>query len=377
MDPLFLTIPLLVGTGVAAAVTPLVARLARRTQIVDRPNARNVSQRGNLPLLGGLAVAAGFSLALALAIFLGDVEPNSQRLLGLSIGAAFMLAVGVYDDRNGLSALPKATLCAIGAVIAIGSGFQIEYITDPVSLTSVWLPSWLSWVITLFWIVGITNSINLVDGLDGLATGVGIIIGATLTVIAWQAGQIFGVFIGIALVSGLLGFLPYNFSPARIFLGDTGSLFTGYLLSLLALEGYRQVTLLTFVVPLLALAVPILDTFLSIFRRLRNGTSIFSPDRQHMHHRLLATEGSHRNAVLQFYILTAAFCLIAVSFTKLQGFAAAGFLAAVVLLTIRLLRNLGLFSPDKDGNRPQERPQEHPPETPPEKTPEILAGEDG
>ena len=120
MDPLLLTIPLLVGTGVAAAATPLVARLARYTGILDRPNARNVSQRVNLPLLGGLAVAAGFSLALALAIFLSDVVPNSQRLLGLSFGAAFMLAVGVYDDRNGLSAGPKAALCAIGAVIAIG-----------------------------------------------------------------------------------------------------------------------------------------------------------------------------------------------------------------------------------------------------------------
>ena len=361
MDLLYLTIPLAVGAVVAAAATPLAALLARHVGIIDRPNARNVSQRENIPLLGGLAVAAGFSLALAVAIFLGDTPPNDERLLGLGLGAAFMLAVGVYDDRRRLSALPKGALCTVGAVIAISCGFRIEYVTDPVSQTSMSLPTWLSWIITLFWIVGITNAINLVDGLDGLATGVGIIIGGTLTVIAWQVGQPLGVCIGVALVSGLLGFLPFNFSPARIFLGDTGSLFIGYLLSLLALEGYRQVTLLTFVVPLLALAVPILDTLLSIFRRLRNGKSVFSPDRQHMHHRLLATEGSHRNAVFQFYILTAAFCLIAVSFTKLQGFAAAGFLVAVVLLTIRLLRNLGFFSAESEDRKP----------------PEILAGEDG
>ena len=361
MDLFLLAIPLGIGTGAAAAATPLVARFARRVGVLDRPNARNVSQRDNIPLLGGLAVAAGFSLALALAVFLAEPPPNYRRLLGLGLGAAFMLGVGVYDDRRGLSAWPKGALCALGAAIAIGFGFQIDYITDPVSRTSMWLPTWLSWLLTLVWIVGITNAINLIDGLDGLATGVGIIIAGTLAVIAWQAGQLFGVFIGVALVSGLLGFLPFNFSPARIFLGDTGSLFTGYLLSLLALEGYRQVTLLTFVVPLLALAVPILDTLLSIFRRLRNGTSIFSPDRQHMHHRLLATEGSHRSAVLQFYILTAAFCLIAVSFTKLQGFAAAGFLAAVVLLTIRLLRNLGVFPVESDDHN----------------SPEILAKEDG
>jgi len=361
MDPLPLAIPLVAGICTAAAATPLAARVARRRGVLDRPNPRNVSQRDNTPLLGGLAVAAGFSVALALAVLLAHESPPVHRLLGLCLGAAFMLGVGIYDDRRGLAAWPKGALCAVGAAGAIGFGFQIEYITDPVSRTSIWLPTWLSWVVTLFWIVGITNAINLVDGLDGLASGVGVIIGGTLAVIAWQAGQMFGVFVGLALVSGLLGFLPFNFSPARIFLGDTGSLFTGYLLSLVAIEGYRQVTLLTFVVPLLALAVPILDTLLSIFRRLRNGKPVFSPDREHMHHRLLATEGSHRNAVLQFYILTAAFCLIAVSFTKLQGYAAAGFLAAVVLLTVRLLRNLGFFSTQGDGRNPSE----------------VLAGEDG
>jgi UDP-GlcNAc:undecaprenyl-phosphate GlcNAc-1-phosphate transferase len=137
-----------------------------------------------------------------------------------------------------------------------------------------------------------------------------------------------------------MGFLPYNFWPARIFLGDTGSQFIGYVLALLALAGYRQLTLITFVVPLLALAVPIMDTCLSIIRRVRKRAPIFSADRQHMHHRLLASEGTQRAAVLQFYLLTAAFCLIALSFTKLTGPIAALFLVAVVVLTLRLLWNL-------------------------------------
>ena len=126
-------------------------------------------------------------------------------------------------------------------------------------------------------------------------------------------------FVGIALVGALLGFLPYNFSPARIFLGDTGALFIGYTLSLLALEGYRAVSLLTFIVPLLALAVPILDTALSILRRAAAARAIFAADRQHMHHRLLESEGSQRAAVLSFYFLTACFCVIALSFTRLAG----------------------------------------------------------
>ena len=149
--------------------------------------------------------------------------------------------------------------------------------------------------------------------------------------------------IGVALVGALLGFLPYNFWPARIFLGDTGSLFIGFILALLALAGYRQLTLITFVVPLLALAVPIMDTCISIIRRIRKGAPIFTADRHHMHHRLLASEGTQRAAVLQFYLLTAAFCLIALSFTKLSGPIAMLFLVAVVVLTLRLLWNLDAF----------------------------------
>jgi UDP-GlcNAc:undecaprenyl-phosphate GlcNAc-1-phosphate transferase len=210
------------------------------------------------------------------------------------------------------------------------------------------------WPVSLLWIVGLTNALNLLDGLDGLAAGVGAIIAATLTVIAWQAGQPFGVFVGLALAGALLGFLPHNFAPARIFLGDTGSLFIGYMLALLALEGYRRISLITFLAPLLALAVPILDTALSIARRVRSHAPIFSADRLHMHHRLLDAEGSARAAVLQFYFVTAAFCLIALSFTKLQGITAVVFLVAVAILTLRLLRNLGaldLSGRERETNR--------------------------
>ena len=160
-------------------------------------------------------------------------------------------------------------------------GFEIARLSDPFALKVVDLPRWVVWPATLLWIVGITNAVNLLDGLDGLATGVGAIIGATLTLIAFHAGEPLGVCAGLALVGALLGFLPHNFSPARLFLGDTGSLFIGYVLALLALEGYRRVSLITFVVPLLALAVPILDTTLSVVRRVRLRAPILSADRMH------------------------------------------------------------------------------------------------
>jgi UDP-GlcNAc:undecaprenyl-phosphate GlcNAc-1-phosphate transferase len=213
--------------------------------------------------------------------------------------------------------------------------------------------------VTTLWIVGVTNALNLIDGLDGLAAGVGAIVGGTLTLICWQIGQPLGVLMGVALVGALLGFLPFNFSPARIFLGDTGALFIGYMLSLLAIEGYAKASLLTFVVPLLALAVPIMDTLLSILRRLRRHTKVFSADRLHMHHRLLESEGSQRSAVLSLYFLTACFCVIALSFTRLEGVAAILFLAMVLALTYRLLRNLGLF----DAGTPDAGEKSQPPKT--------------
>jgi UDP-GlcNAc:undecaprenyl-phosphate GlcNAc-1-phosphate transferase len=159
-------------------------------------------------------------------------------------------------------------------------------------------------------------------------------------VIAWQVGLPSGVVVGLSLVGALVGFLYFNFPPARIFLGDTGAYFVGYCLALLSLEGYQRVTLLTFIVPILALAVPILDTLLSVLRRVRLRSNPLSADRHHIHHRMLESEGNERSAVLSIWFLNACFCIIAVSFTRLEGPYAIIFLAAVVVLTVRLLRNL-------------------------------------
>jgi UDP-GlcNAc:undecaprenyl-phosphate GlcNAc-1-phosphate transferase len=351
-----LLIPLFVAIGGAALATPLVARTARALAIVDQPTERGVSTRTGMPLAGGLAVAVGFAAGFAAALQAVDATVSRASLDGLVIGATIMVVSGICDDRWGMKAWSKFSVQIVAASVAIAHGYEISHFTEPLTSTTFFLPRWLVWVVSVLWIVGITNAVNLVDGLDGLASGVGAIIGATLAVIAWQTGQPLGVCMGVALVGSLLGFLPYNFWPARIFLGDTGSLFIGYVLALMALDGYRQLTLITFVVPLLALAVPIIDTFLSIVRRIRKRAPIFLADRLHMHHRLLASEGSHRRAVLQFYMLTAAFCLIALSFTQLEGMTAAIFLAAVIALTIRMLWNLDALSLEADESAAGELP---------------------
>jgi len=340
--------PFMVAGVVSIAITPLAALVARRLDVLDHPSQRKVNQRVGIPLLGGLAVVAGLMAGLATSWWLGDLESitTGRHLVGLLLGGLLILAVGLIDDKFTLSAWGKLPFQIAAAAVAIGCGYRIETLADPISGTVWYFDEPVVWLITGMWIVGITNAINLMDGLDGLATGLSVIIVATLTWICFRANEPFGAVLGLALGGALLGFLPFNFPPARIFLGDTGALFIGFTLSLVALEGYRKLALLSFVVPLLVLAVPLLDTSLSVLRRIRHRSSILKPDRLHMHHRLLDSHGSQQAAVLSIYFLTACFCVIAVSFTRLRGVSALLFLAIVVVLTLRLLRNLGLVRPD-------------------------------
>jgi UDP-GlcNAc:undecaprenyl-phosphate GlcNAc-1-phosphate transferase len=345
MELLAIVIAFVVALGVAYLATPGVSWLARTLQVIDRPNERKVNQREDVPLLGGLAVALGFFVGIGVVVaFFTTGDPYRGHLEGLLLGGLLILSMGAFDDRFSLGAKTKLAVQLLAAAIAIFWGFEIRHFTDPVTRTAWMLPSWAMAGVTMLWIVGITNAMNLIDGLDGLCTGVGAIIGTTLTIMCWQAGETLGVVVGVAFVGALLGFLPHNFLPARIFLGDTGALFIGYVLSLIAIEGYRQGSVLTFVVPILALAVPIMDVSLSVLRRLRRRSAVMQADRFHMHHKLLESEGSQRSAVLALYFLTACFCVIALSFTRLQGYAAIGFLLAVLALTFRLLRNLGFFA---------------------------------
>jgi UDP-GlcNAc:undecaprenyl-phosphate GlcNAc-1-phosphate transferase len=330
--------------------TPIVSRLARALGAVDRPSERKVSRREDMPLLGGLAVALGCGVGLAAALSVAGVDGLPiEPVEGFIMGGVVLLAAGAFDDRWSLSPRSKLLFQLVAAAIAIWHGYVISGFREPITGVHYEVPWWLGAVITTLWIMAVSNAMNLIDGLDGLSAGVGAIIAATLAFICMQADQVVGVVMGLALAGALLGFLPFNFPPARIFLGDTGALFLGYALALVALEGYiggyRKAAVLAFLVPMLALAVPLLDTALSILRRIRSGQPIFNADRLHMHHRLLESEGSDRGAVLALYFLTGCFCVIAVSFTRLEGLPAVVFLIAVLGLTVRLLRNLGVHQP--------------------------------
>ena len=350
MSASMIALPLAVAIVVTAICTPFVARFARMCGAVDRPNERKISNRGGMPLMGGVAVAAGVCAGLlAVELVNGpDILPM-DRLRGFLFGGGLVLGVGMIDDRFGMGAVAKLAGQIAAASIAFHAGFAIESFRFPMTGESFELQWWVSYSVTLFWIVAVTNAVNLIDGLDGLATGISMIMAVTMTYVCFVADQMTGVIFGAVIIGGALGFLPYNFPPARIFLGDTGALYLGFSISLLALEGYmggfRKASVLPFVVPLMALAVPLMDTLLSIVRRLRSGSGVFSADDMHMHHRLLRTEGSHARAVFFLYLLTACFCSISVYFAILEDLRLGFVLLAIVLiLTIRLLRNLGLFA---------------------------------
>lgn len=278
---------------VSLIATPFVAKLAFLVGAIDKPGKRKIHDK-IMPRLGGLAVYAGF---LAAAVFLlGD----GAKVHGLLLGGTVILLLGIADDITELSPKKKLAGQTLAAAIVVAGGIQIQFINNP--FNGYFYLGILSIPITVLWIVAVTNAVNLIDGLDGLASGVSTIALLTFALIAFLIGQQTVSLLAFALAASVLGFLRYNFFPAKIFLGDTGSMFLGYMVSVLAVFGLlKGVTLVTFIVPIVVLGVPIFDTCFAIFRRYCEHKPIFQADKKHIHHRLLSRGLSHRQAVLVIY----------------------------------------------------------------------------
>ncbi len=281
--------------ALAFLLTPLIRKVAFRVRAIDHPNPRKIHRQA-MPLLGGLAVYLAFWLAAGVTLlWVGGGEP----LQGLFWGSTLILALGIYDDIKGLSYKAKFAGQFAAALILLAFNVRIEFITlpfqDMVFLGTFMIP------LTLFWVVGITNAVNLVDGVDGLATGVSVIAAVVMFALTWGEFPLIAVLV-LILAGAALGFLPHNFSPARIFLGDTGSLFLGFMLAGFSIIGVtKQATLTTLVIPLLVFGLPITDTFYAMWRRFRSRRPIFKPDNGHIHHRLLGIGLSTRQTVAVLY----------------------------------------------------------------------------
>jgi len=294
---------------VAVILTPAVARLARALKIVDRPGVRKVHAEA-VPRLGGAAVAISIAAGICIALMLdGDAGAAIRASLGqvaaLFVAALFICLIGLIDDIRPLSARTKLLAQIIAATAVCAFGIRIEQIG--MKNLFVWRFGWLSWPLTVFWIISITNAMNLIDGLDGLAAGISAITCAVIGLFAWYTGRAAMVVLAAVMLGSLTGFLFFNFNPAKIFLGDSGSMFLGFFLATSSVMfATKSAALTAMAVPTLALGVPILDTITSIVRRTANRRSPFQSDRGHIHHRLIEAGMKQRHAVILIYLVTAA-----------------------------------------------------------------------
>lgn len=286
-----------------------VKRLAIYFKVMDIPNSRKVHKKP-IPRLGGLAIVLGTYISLFL------FNPSHENLLVYFIGSLIIAITGVLDDILTLTPIVKLLGQFLATIVLIFDGVIIEKLNIPF-IGIIELAPIVSIVITLVWIVGITNAINLIDGLDGLASGVSIIALISILVMAVMDERIFVVYLCISLIGSNIGFLIHNFYPAKIYMGDTGSLFLGYSIAVISILGlFKKITLFSFVIPIILLAVPIFDTLFAILRRALNREKIMQPDKKHIHHQFLAAGFSHRTTVLIIYLISAVFGMLAIIFSK-------------------------------------------------------------
>lgn len=332
-----------------AALTPAVRRLAlARGWGLDLPDGNRKLHTRPTPAVGGVAVAAGFAAALALVAAWTQAmgEPVGLMSPVVWLGALVMLATGLYDDLRGLGFKAKFAVQVLVAYALVYAGFRIDVTVvpvladlDPYHQALVAIP------LTILWIVGVVNALNLLDGLDGLAAGVALIAFAAMGLVFGTHGEMGLVLVALAVSGALVGFLIYNFNPASIFMGDSGSLFLGYLLATYAIAGVDAVAggpdpWLGLLVPAVALGLPLLDTSLSIVRRLRERRAVFAPDRDHIHHRMAARYPT-RGAVLRLYSAAFVFGVSSYLISLLPAGQALGVLLLTGFLVAVWLHRLG------------------------------------
>ncbi|MEL3970745.1 MraY family glycosyltransferase [Rossellomorea oryzaecorticis] len=317
-------------------VTPWVIKLAKLIGVVDQPDQRKVHTKA-MPRMGGLAIFIG----VLAGYFASGLY--KEPIASITVGALVIVAVGLLDDKFALSPKLKLLGQLLAAGIVVYSGLTIEFLYIPffdrIDIGFLAIP------MTILWVIGITNAINLIDGLDGLAAGISSISLATIAFMAFMNGKVLILTLALIVLASAVGFLFYNFHPAKIFMGDTGSLFLGYMIAVLSLLGlYKSVTLFSFVVPVLILGVPLFDTIFAIIRRVVNKKPISAPDKSHLHHRLISLGFSHRETVLIIYALGLFFSISAIIFTKATLWGSVLLIAALLITIQTIAEVIGLVN---------------------------------
>ncbi len=318
--------------AISLLATPFAKKMSFKLKAIDYPKSRGLHSEP-MPRMGGIAIVLGFMITMLLMCFFVP-EFITTQFFGFLIGGAIIVILGMLDDIYELSAKFKFLVQILVAIIVVSTGTRINVI--------MW-PAWeyfknFNAPITVFWIIGVINAVNLIDGVDGLAAGVTSIAALCLTILCIISGTTTAVVLSSTLAGACLGFLPRNFSPAEVYMGDTGSTFLGYVLAVSSCIGvYKSYALLSVVIAVLAMALPILDTLFAMIRRAINHKPIMSPDRGHLHHRLIDSGYSHRQAVMILYGLSAISALIAILI------AVQNFQATVVVLVFFIVLLLMLY----------------------------------
>ncbi|MGH2373167.1 MAG: glycosyltransferase family 4 protein [bacterium] len=345
---------------VTYGLTPLVRRLAQRLGAIDYPGGRRINTRPT-PRLGGIAIYAGFVVAAAVAMMItrpielvgtnGGMSirfpialQTDRGLLGIMLGGTFLLAVGIYDDIRGMHTALKFLAMVAAAAVLIPFGLATQFLTHPLTGQTIAAGPWGA-VFTVVWVVVVVNVINIIDGVDGLAAGIAAIAATTLLLTAIHKSDAVAISLAAALVGCAIGFLRHNFNPALIFMGDSGSMFLGYVLGGLSVMGlYKSFTAISLLVPFLALGVPIADTVFAIVRRLLGRRPVYLPDRGHLHHRLLDRGLSQRQTVFLLYLVSAVLGLGALALADVNRGGSVVTLGFIVTVLLVGARRMGLLT---------------------------------
>ncbi|MDV7744574.1 MraY family glycosyltransferase [Enterococcus mundtii] len=323
-------------------LTPIFKIISVQTGMVDKPNERRIN-KVPMPSAGGLPIFVSFVIS-SLFLF-KDIIPKFY-ILPILLAASVIVLTGLLDDKYELSPKQKS----IGILLAA----LIIYFVADIRIDSFTLPflgyiqlGWLSFPVTIFWVFGITNAVNLIDGLDGLAAGISLIGLITIGIIGYfflHASTVYIPIVIFCLVASIIGFFPYNFYPAKIYLGDTGALFLGFMMAVLSLQGLKNVTFVSSISLLIIMGVPVTDTFFAIIRRKANRVSFSTADKKHLHHRLLALGFTHKGAVLTIYSIALMFSFTAMIMNYTGSLGTIALFLVMLFAAILLFELIGLIN---------------------------------
>ncbi len=323
---------------------PFVKNIAIKAKAIDIPKDGRRMHKTPIPRMGGLSIFYGFIVSI---LCFGNLN---RELWAILFGALIIVIVGIVDDIKALPALPKLIAQIISAIIPVAIGSRIDFVSIPFSdaATNIVFNDIISYALSVLWIVAVTNAVNLIDGLDGLAAGVSTIASASILFIALINGNAFVTLISVCLVGACLGFLPYNLNPAKIFMGDTGATFLGYIMAVMSIQGmFKSYTLITFIIPVLILGLPLFDTSFAIIRRLVRGQPIMQADRGHLHHRLIDMGFNQKQTVSVLYTISALLGLSAIIMEGYDTLTGVLLLISVIIFVLLAIIFAGRPEPDQ------------------------------